>query len=79
MPAIAENREQIAALVEGRPPDERVFLNQRGEPLTRFGIYGVLRTSVARASVSVPITALEKDQPAYDSSFDGDSSVACRR
>ena len=44
---------EIAALVEGRPLDERVFVNQRGEPLTRFGIYGVLRTSVARASVSV--------------------------
>jgi site-specific recombinase XerD len=54
---------EIAALVEGRPPDERVFLNQRGEPLTRFGIYGVVRISVIRATASVPSLRSKRISP----------------
>lgn len=44
---------ELARIVEGRPPSERVFINQRGQPLTRFGVYGVLRACVGRASISV--------------------------
>ena len=49
--------------MEGRQPNERVFINQRGEPLTRFGIYGVLRASVARASASVPSLRSKRISP----------------
>ena len=33
----------LAALVAGRPPSERVFLNRRGRPFTRFGIYALVK------------------------------------
>ena len=45
---------QLTKLVQGRPPTERVFLNRRREPLTRYGIYSMVRMCVARASRSVP-------------------------
>ena len=48
-----KRRPNWRGLVEGRPPNERVFINQRGQPLTRFGVYGVLRACVGRASLSV--------------------------
>ncbi len=44
----------LAQLVQGRPPTERVFLNRRREPLTRFGIYALIRMCVARAGRSMP-------------------------
>jgi integrase/recombinase XerD len=49
--------------VQGRPPTERVFLNRRREPLTRFGIYAVLRMSVACASRSTPSLLSKRVSP----------------
>lgn len=34
---------ELAALIAGRPPTERVFLNRCGRPLTRFGIYALVK------------------------------------
>jgi integrase/recombinase XerD len=71
---------ELARIVEGRPPNERVFINQRGQPLTRFGVYGVLRACVGRASISVSTlrSKVKENQPAHDPSFDGDPSAARR-
>src|ERR1700691_2289011 len=54
---------QLAQLVQGRPPTERVFLNRRREPLTRFGIYAVIRMCVARASRSTPSLLSKRVSP----------------
>lgn len=44
----------IKTLVGGRGPQERVFLNRLGRPLTRFGIYTLVRRAVKRASTTIP-------------------------
>jgi len=54
---------ELARLVKDRPPDERVFINQRAGPLTRFGIYGVLRACVARAATSLPSLCSKRISP----------------
>ena len=38
----------------GRPPDQRVFLNRRKEPLTRFGIHALIRRCVIEAGKHAP-------------------------
>lgn len=53
----------LAQLVQGRAPTERVFLNRRGEPLTRFGIYALIRMCVARASGSMPSLLSKRVSP----------------
>jgi len=53
----------LAQLVQGRPPTERVFLNRRREPLTRFGIYALIRMCVARASHSMPSLLSKRVSP----------------
>jgi site-specific recombinase XerD len=54
---------RLTQLVQGRPPTERVFLNRRREPLTRFGIYAVIRMCVARASRSMPSLLSKRVSP----------------
>lgn len=54
---------ELAQLVEGRSPTERVFLNRRGQPLTRFGIYNLLKVCVERASKSTPSLLLKRVSP----------------
>jgi integrase len=40
----------LKTLVGSRGPHERVFLNRLGQPLTRFGIYTLVRRAVRHAS-----------------------------
>jgi site-specific recombinase XerD len=44
----------IKTLVGSRGPHERVFLNRLGQPLTRFGIYTLVRRAVRQASTKNP-------------------------
>jgi integrase/recombinase XerD len=44
----------IIALVRNRSPDQPVFLNRLGHPITRHGIHGLLRNYVKTASASHP-------------------------
>jgi len=46
--------QSLAPLVTGREPAEPVFLNQRHQPLTRFGIHALVKRTVRRASVAAP-------------------------
>ena len=64
---------ELAQLVEGRPPNERVFLNRRGQPLTRFGVYNLIRACVGRAIIH-DLTAVKARQSACASPLDGDPS-----
>ncbi len=40
----------LKPLVYGRLPDKRVFINRCAQPLTRFGIYGLVKRYAAKAS-----------------------------
>jgi site-specific recombinase XerD len=44
----------IRRLVANRAPQAEDFLNNRGQPLTRFGIYNLVRRAVEQASTTVP-------------------------
>jgi site-specific recombinase XerD len=47
-PPWKKTAKELAQLVEGRSPRERVFLNRCGQPLTRFGICNLLKVCVER-------------------------------
>lgn len=53
----------LAALVAGRQPSERVFLNRCGQPLTRFGIYRLVRHHAQRAAKKLPALAKKNVTP----------------
>jgi integrase/recombinase XerD len=44
----------LKTLVGNRGPHERVFLNRLGQPMTRFGIYSLVRRAVRQASTGMP-------------------------
>jgi integrase/recombinase XerD len=54
---------ELAQLVQGRQEKERVFLNRRREPLTRFGIHNLIRVCVAQASKTTPTLAEKPVSP----------------
>lgn len=47
----------LQLLVLGRSSDERVFLNRRKEPMTRFGIHDLVRRYVAKVALRIPSLA----------------------
>lgn len=53
-PLWPKTAEILRALVHNRQPDERVFLNRRGQPMTRFGLHAIIKTCVATASEKEP-------------------------
>jgi len=54
---------ELTNLVNGRAPDEPVFLNRRGQPLTRFGIHTLVKRNVRKVSVTRPSLALKRVSP----------------
>lgn len=54
---------ELAQLVKGRSQRERVFLNRRRQPLTRFGIYNLLKVCVERACKSTPSLLTKRVSP----------------
>jgi integrase/recombinase XerD len=53
-PLWARTATLLAGLVNGRPSQAQVFLNRRGEPLTRFGIYALVERYSAVAAQATP-------------------------
>ena len=53
-PLWALTSQKLRSLTEGRGPKEPVFLNQRKEPITRFGIHSLLKRCVSKAGQKVP-------------------------
>jgi site-specific recombinase XerD len=53
----------IKQLVVGRAPHEGVFLNHRGPPLTRFGIYDLVQRAVEQASSMTPSLKTKRVSP----------------
>ena len=54
---------ELTNLVSGRAPDESVFLNRRGQPLTRFGIHALVKRNVRKVSARMPSLALKRVSP----------------
>jgi integrase/recombinase XerD len=55
--------EELGALIGSRSPRERVFLNRRGQPITRFGIHAMVERHVAKAKAGLPSLAAKRISP----------------
>ncbi len=54
---------ELRPLVSDRAAGERVFLNRRGQPLTRFGIHALVERYAAKVVVSLPAMAGKRVSP----------------
>lgn len=55
--------EALVPLLAGRRPEDRVFLNRRREPLTRFGIHAVVKRYSQRAATSMSSLTSKRISP----------------
>jgi len=62
-PLWKKTAEELGRLIEGRSEKDRVFLNRYGEPLTRFGIYALLKVCVAQAGKRMPSLLSKRVSP----------------
>ena len=62
-PLWASTTDALKPLVAGRRAEASVFLNRRKEPLTRFGIYALVKRYVAIASNEVPSLRTKRVSP----------------
>ena len=62
-PLWPKTAQELKQLVRDRSAEERVFLNRRGEPLTRYGIYALIRTCTAQAAKRTPSLLLKRIGP----------------
>jgi integrase/recombinase XerD len=62
-PLWGQTVEELKPLTEKRQADEHVFLNRRGQPLTRFGIHTLVERHVAKASAQLPSLAKKRVSP----------------
>ena len=53
----------LAEMVNGREPTEHVFLNRRGQPLTRFGIHTLVERHAATVVKAIPSVAKKRVSP----------------
>jgi site-specific recombinase XerD len=53
----------LAGLVNGHRPEAHAFLNRRGEPLTRFGIYAMVERYAAVAARTTPAITKKRVSP----------------
>lgn len=62
-PLWAITQEAIAALIEGRDPTDQVFINRYKEPMTRFGIHGVVKRYALQAIQKMPSLGKKRISP----------------
>jgi integrase/recombinase XerD len=62
-PLWPKTAEVLKKQVGVRAPQERVFLNRLGQPLTRFGIYALVRRAVTEAARNVPSLKTKRVSP----------------
>lgn len=53
----------LAPRIAGRAPHERVFLNRRKQPITRFGIFAVVKRYASKTGESIPDLLKKKISP----------------
>jgi site-specific recombinase XerD len=54
---------ELRTLVNDRPPQEQVFLNRCGQPMTRFGVHALVERTVARTQDAMPSLATKRVSP----------------
>jgi integrase/recombinase XerD len=62
-PLWAQTVRELTVLVRGRAPTEHVFLNRRGQPITRFGIHALVERSAVRAAVQMASLVAKRVSP----------------
>lgn len=62
-PLLASTARILSSLAAGRSPSEPVFLNRRGQPITRFGIFALVERYALRASATAPSLHKKKVSP----------------
>jgi integrase/recombinase XerD len=62
-PLWAKTVNELIPLVGGRAPPEHVFLNRRGQPLTRFGIHTLVERYAAEVAATRPSVAKKRVSP----------------
>ena len=62
-PLWAETIDHLRQLTQGQSADKHVFLNRRGEPLTRYGVHTLLERCVAKAKPSSPSLGKKRTSP----------------
>ena len=62
-PLWKKTAEELARLTAGRSDKDRVFLNRHREPLTRFGIYALVKECVSQAGTRVPSLLSKRVSP----------------
>ena len=55
--------DELRPLIGHRAPSQHVFLNRRGQPLTRFGIHALVERNAARVLTKVPSLAKKRVSP----------------
>ncbi len=55
--------DEVRPLIGCRAASEHVFLNRRGQPLTRFGIHALVERYAARAAMKLPSLAKKRVSP----------------
>ncbi len=62
-PLWASTVQELLPLVGSRAPSEPIFLNRRGQPLTRFGIHALVGRHALRAAAQVPSLSRKRVSP----------------
>ena len=62
-PLWARTVNELLPLVSGRAPSEHVFLNRRGQPLTRFGVHALVERYAAAVAKAMPSLAGKRVGP----------------
>ncbi|MGA9991938.1 MAG: tyrosine-type recombinase/integrase [Thiobacillaceae bacterium] len=62
-PIWTRTADELKPLVAGRTSQDFVFLNRLDQPLTRFGIYSLVRRAVAQARQALPSLAAKRISP----------------
>ena len=55
--------DELRPLIDGRDASQHVFLNRRGQPLTRFGIHALVERYAARVATKLPSLAKKRVSP----------------
>jgi integrase/recombinase XerD len=62
-PLWARTVTELGPLIANRGPEEHVFLNRRGEPLTRFGVHALVERHARKATAKLPSLANKRVGP----------------
>ena len=62
-PLWANTGRHLSALIKGRSPDQQVFLNRMGDPITRYGIHTLVKRYVTKAAHGCPSLLKKRVSP----------------